>query len=768
MSLPKFLYFITEKDGRTRQVVNGVVTSLNNAKPLPQAPDGNQEISIGWERSQLYRGNIRNFGLELGFVGDGGTILRNDRYKFTIDRELYLLIKRLTYENTTLTFKEYYKQLYKGQFDFSTSQDDQGGYRFNIGLMEGGLQRLLKANETTTYELPFDLDSKNVFMDGMFIQGAFRWFVPAYPNLSDGYPGLFQLGNDSPIPGLAIFDVQFLSSGGDPTADTLEYFAEVTQDIADVNITGRIVDLNSLGSSGPLSVRLIIFNRITNTVTQTIDLTPDDPYPENYTLVINQTIDLVEGDRVFLKSASAFEGEGELILTAKSKPLPSFIKGFTLLDVGRKLVEKITGNADDFESTLLADLVTNFGSEIILTSGDGVRGITNAALKTSWRDFYKFVDVILMSQMTITDKIRIFDRITSYQPVTTKPPISLGEIKNLKVTPALDEMFTSVKVGHVDPQVDDTNGKFAFNSNMVFTSPVKSIPDKQLDLQTNYKADPFEIEQTRANYEGKTTTDRETDNDVFALAVVKAEEDTFQTTATFDPTGGPFFPDNLLSIVAANPAIRPGMKIRITGAVNADNNKDYTIKAATGWFFGQLIQTNESMTAESGTIITIEILEGQLYNLDRTIAVTQLSVPDADTETKDTVYNVRLSPKRILIRHSAWLAGCLHGYTGDLVFSSANRNKELIAGGIIEKANVTIASLGSPMFVPQYFEFDLISPIDMPADLEADPNPNYTFPWKNSTYNGFFIRGGIALNDLEEQTFKLLSTSDNLFINLIY
>lgn len=770
MSLPKFLYFITEKDGRTRQIVNGVVTSLNNPKPLPQAPDGNQEISIGWERSQLYRGNIRNFGLELGFVGAGGTILRNDRYKFNLDRELYLLIKRLTYTYSDTLFKEFYKQLYKGQFDFSTSNDDQGGYRFNIGLMEGGLQRLLKANESTTYELPFDLDAKNIYMDGMYISGAFKWLLTEDTFQNEKYVSLFVLNNDNPVPGLAVFDVQKNSAGSPITADTLDYFAQTTQDIAGVRLTGTLVNVEY--SFADLNVQLEIYNTISDTVRLTIDLAPADPYAQNSNIVIDETFDLLKGDRLFFKVGSAPLSiteikESTIILTLKSKALPSYIKGFTLYDVGRKLTEKITGNADDFDSTLLADLLTNFGSEIILTSGDGVRGITDAALKTSWKDFYKFVDVVLMSQMTITDKIRIYDRITAYQPISVKPAIALGEIKNLKVTPAIDEMFTSIKVGHQDQQVDDTNGKFDFNGNMIFTTPVKSIPDKQLDLQSPYKAGPFEIEQTRANYEGKLTTDKSTDNDVFAIAVQRTATDSFDTIATFQADGAPLTPgEPLLTISAGLPEVRPGMKIRITGSVS--NDAEYTIKSATGLFFGQIIVTNEALIDEGSVNISIEILEGQLYNLDRGIPITQLSDPDADTEVKDSVYNVRLSPKRILLRHSAWIAGALYGYTGELVFSSANRNKELIAGGVIEKANVSILSLGDPMFIPQYFEFDLVSPINMPEDLENDPNPNYGFPWKGSDYNGFFIRGGIALNDLEEQTFKLLATPDNNLLSLIY
>lgn len=703
---------------------------------------------------------------------DAAKMLRHIFYTFSIDYELYLHVKRLTYEYTPTTYKEYYKYLYTGQLDFSTGSDDQGGYRFNINIMAGGLQRLLKANEGTLYELPFDLDAKNIKMDGMYIVGAFRWTLTEYSTLGDGYPGLFQLPNDNPIPGLAIFDVMGRPDAGAPDATDLDYFAEATQAITGVVLTGRVENLNNLGSGGPLDVRLYVYNTITDTVTQTIDLTPADPYPQNYNLDINETINLVQGDRLYFKSGSTYS-QGNLRLDAKSKPPASVIKGFTLYDVGRKLTEKMTGNADNFDSTILADLVAQRGTEILLTSGDGVRSIEGAALKTSWRDYWKFVDTWLMAQYTITDKIRIEARLSAYTPESsTNPAIELGEAKNLKVTKALDHIGTSIKVGHTEPQTDDTNGKFDFTGPMVFNTPVKVIPDKQIDLQTNYKASPYEIEQKRANFEGKTTTDSQVDNDIYAIAALPdLASNSFNTTGSFFADGTPLAPGQpLISIVTANPQIRAGMKIKITGT--ASNDQDLTVKGASPWFFGQLIVTDQPLIDEASVAFTIEILEGQYYTLDRSIPVTQLlaAPDDVSQEIKDTIFNIPLSPKRILLTHRNWLAGGLYGYAGDLVkFASANRNKELIAGGIVEKADVLLQdpAVAVPMFKPWYFEFDTVSPVNMVELLEANPNPVMAFTWVGVRYTGFFIRGGIALNDLEEQTFKLLACPEVDLLPLI-
>lgn len=762
MSLKKFIYFIIDDQGRCGQIVNGVVVYLTSPKALPQAPDGNQEISIGWERSAMYFGNVRTFSLDLGALMEFATILRSDWYNNNVDLIRYLLIKKLTYEYTTTTYKEYYKQYYKGQIDFSTINDDQGGFRVNFRLIDGGLQRLLKAHETTVYEIPLDGDAKNITMDGTFITGLFRWFVSAFTDLGSGYPSLFQLPNDNPIPGAAFFDVM-MSFNAIPDDDTLEYFMEVTQDIDGVHITGLLTDFNALGSSGPLSVNLYVFNKITNSIRLNIDLTPDDPYPEHYNLVVDETIDLIVGDRLFLRTGSHFLGEGNWNVNAKSKPPDSVITAFTMYDLGRKLIEKITGSADNLESTLLPL------QNILYTSIDGVRSIVGAAIKTSWKDYWQEVNVRCMAEMHITDtKIVIEERLNVYGVEPGKVAIELGEVKDLKINDAVDLMATSIKVGNAEQQIDDTNGKYDFNGYMVFNTPIKSIPDKQLDLQSPYKASCYEIEQTRANYEGKTTTDKETDNDVMAIAAVPdVYQNTFDTLGSFFADGTPIAPGlPLLTIVAANPRIVPGMKLRITGTVS--NNQDITIASAQPWFFGQLIVPNEALVDEASVNMTIEIIHGEYYALDRSIAVDQLVDPDVDQDIKDSLYNLPLTPKRILMTHAREIAGMLFGYAGNsLVFSSANRNKELISDGLIEKADVPIASLGLPMFRPKYFEFDIISPVDLPEIHESDPSPLFAFLWNMIRYTGFQLRDGIAPNDLEEQTFKLLACPENDLLNLI-
>lgn len=758
MNNKKFIFFLIEEDGRSRQIVNGVVTSLNAPAMLQHAPIGNQEIAIGWERSSVYYGNIRNFSLPLGFVRDGAKILRNDSYKFNIDRKLYLLVKRFTAEFSPTEFKEYYKQIYKGELDFSTGIDKQSEYRFDINIMEGGLQKLMKAAETTEFFIPFDGDAVNVKMDGMYIKGVVKMLVTEQNILLSSEKTVqISVINTEGSQGVAFFSV-FNNAPVTDFVNDINYFMLSTLDVTGVNIKWNIAFTEA-------ETDFEIWLKTNTGRVIPVASVSGDPVTQ---IVVDQTIDLFKDEKFFLTATgNVFNtlkfGEAEMLITFETRSPTSYIQGFTLYDLGRKLVEKATGNADNFQSSLLLN------EPIVVTSGDGVRGLPQSGVKVSWREYFKAVDVYYMAGMKITEsKVIVEHRSEFYKPVTVTPAISLGEIKNFKSYPAVDKMFTSVKIGHAEQQVDDTNGKFDFNGWQIYTLPIKSIPAKELDLQSPWKASPYEIEQTRANYEGKITTDKETDNSVFVIAAKRDDaSNIFQTTGSFKADGAPFAPGQpFLSIVAGTPQLRAGMKIKISGT--ALNNADLTIAGVGYWPFGQLITLNEAVVDEAGVLFTIEIIEGKYYILDRDIAVQQLTVPDVSQEIKDTVFNVPLSPKRLLQRHYPWLAGVTEKYApASLVFDNFNRNKELIAGGIVEKADVPVAALGAPLVTMRYFEFDTKVPVNLPEILETNPDPVFDFTVKAAAYTGFMEDAGIALNTLEEQSFKLLACPDQDLLNLI-
>lgn len=763
MSVPKFICMLLEADGRFRQKRNGVVTSLNDPYIMPQMPDGNQEISIGWERSQTYYGSVRNFSLELGAVIEMASILRNDFYKFNPDRKLYLVIKRYTSEKTgETTYREYYKYFYRGEIDFANSVDNQGEYRFDFTLMEGDLHKQLTAKEGVEYSIPMDADAVNLPMDGMFIKGEFKWFGTADTEGNTGIVGLTQLNNDNPIPGLILFDVMQQPLLGDPDGDTLQYFAEATQDVAGVNFSGLLPNFAAEVNPPVNALRLYAFNVPTNTLRLNIDLYGGAfPTPPGTNLEINQTIDLLAGDRLFLKSTAEF-GEWQLMVKAQSKPLATVIRGHRVYNLGRKLIEQITGSADNFQSDLLNGLGVSV-PDIIITSGDGVRSIEGAQIKTTWRDYWKAVNAYFMCELQITDKIGIEERRKAFLPEAENTVIELGEIKKFQASRAVDLFATSIKIGHKEQRVDDTNGRLDFNGYQIYEGPMERIASKELDLTSPWKASPWEIEQTRANYDGKTTTDKQEDNDLYAIAAYPdAALNSVESAMSFYADGAPLgFPGQpLINLPLLNPDIQPGMIIQITGTVN--NDGFYEVVSKSNLLFSQRIVVDGPLTDELNVNATLAITGGGYYILDRSISVDQLTDPDADQALKDTIYNVWLSPKRMLMRHYSWLAGMFYQYGADnLIFTSGNRNNDLQAGGVIEKANVPIYNLGAPMFLPWFFDFETLVPVNLTEILEITPTPVFAFLQNGRRYTGFLWTAGIAPNTEEEQSFRLLACPDN-------
>ncbi len=96
----------------------------------------------------------------------------------------------------------------------------------------------------------------------------------------------------------------------------------------------------------------------------------------------------------------------------------------------------------------------------------------------------------------------------------------LWEVKDFQVSVAEDLIYNTIKVGYPNQNYDDINGKDEFNTTHVYNTPLTRIA-KELDLTSEYRADSYGIEFTRANLAGKKTTDSGTDNDVFIIQAVE-------------------------------------------------------------------------------------------------------------------------------------------------------------------------------------------------------------------------------------------------------
>lgn len=748
--MKKSLWFITEEDGRCRQIVNDVVTSLNKKTALPNNPIGAADISILWERNLTYWGIIRSFSLPLAFVTDGATILRNDYYKFNIDRKLFLLIKRFVCETDAVYYKKYYKQLYKGEIDFSSFEDEPEQRKVTVSLMEGGVNKLLKANENTQFTIPFDEDAVNVRLDGVYLYEKLNYQVMDYDSyFDDNIMGVSYINNEGVAPGVSAFTVapnQVNLTTYDFT-EAIDYFFYTATSIADINLKFPFTFRRQDGlSGGTLQLCLksnlgrndILATQVNNPGTINVDHTFTSSVNEKFFL----TIEYINGTYIVSQS--------NLTISFKNKYVASYTKAFKPYDLYKKLCLKL-GIA---ENLIISSLLQS--STYLLASGDSVRGLSGSGIKTSLSAFFKAfhiyegaaisIDKGIMS-LDLRDDLFILDSIT--------PAVELGEVKDFKLTPATDLLFSSIKVGHAEQNIDNVNGKYDFNGFHIYTTPIKSV-SRQLDLQSPYKAGPYEIEITRINLEGKTTTDNSNDNDVFVLdCVTSGVVSTFTVLLSFVSSG------NYIVFPSA-PKIAPGTVFKVTGSTS--NDGIYTVTAVEDDGITQTVHTDITISVAEFTIsVTVDILSGLVYELDRSVIPDTGSVPDPDT-----IFNVRLRPSELLKKHYRWIRSALYNYDTEIIkFESANRNKDLKVAGIVDGRNIAISSMGSRIFIPDYMECTVKTPIDLSDDLEVNLNRCFAIINDGKRYTGFTFKAGLAPNSRATQVFKLLSSIENSRNDLI-
>jgi len=770
----KFQYYLTEEDGRCLKIENGVVTATSIRTPLPNTPDGWQDIIIAWERDLNRHGLIRNFTLPLGFVLEGGKIVRDAFYKNNIERKIFLVIQRLGLNIDSLTYEWVYNYFYKGELDLTSFVREADKVTCNV--MEGGISKLLKANEGTTYEIPFDDDHIRIKTDGIKIDNVAKFaVVDDIEDRSTGFAGDWQ--NLSTIP------VTFISKEGINSqiavfSQDIDQFAGNTLNYMDdsnnylLNNTGK----NTVAVRVKGSFKIECLSEAGSVEFSADFKTSDDTQYvilNQYSLVEGQsivqdfdfTIPVQGGQKLFLFASFKNDGAGVQLARIKYRETSfemsyvtrnptTYTKAHLPLNLFKKIGAKISGYSSDWESNLLAEF-----SNLSVTSMDAIRGIPGSVIKTKMNDFYDAFNAILCACMPIEfGKVRIEKRDWNYN---TSNPVSLGDVKKFKDTPANDITFNTIKIGYPEKDTEDVNGKYSFNNTHLYTTPISRIV-KEYTAICPYITDPYVIELERSKTLDKATTDNKNDNSVAILNCVE-DVNTASLPLIFVNSG------NKLYYSGSDLTLLVDQRLKISGTSANDNT--YRI-LSTGfdtdtYFVLDKVLTDETVTA------TVEIITGKLYILRRETYDNLGDPDDFGLPYPDTVFNIEdLTPKRMLARHAAWIRSIMRGFDDKkLVYQTTEKNsllKTVKAGiTIIEKADVDISNLSNAIVQPVYFEFETEVPTDLVELMEANPNRCFSFEWEGTTYKGFNIRTSLAPNTEQPQTFKLLATPDTDLKTLI-
>lgn len=528
MQGPDHLYCLVDELNRSLYVESGIVKRSALPRPLEYTPDGWRNIEINNARNQKYFALDRAFTVPLEFVEDGAHILKDAYYKNGIEAKVWLVIVKQKIFYDGMEYGWYYDACYKGEIDFSNF--NHVGPKVTINIMEGGIPKLIKAKESVKYELDIDVpEVVKVKMDSVNIRYEFQFttFATSYDtttSLATFRQFLMSFSRTdltSRLVNIVCHDVIKTVDASINYVDDERWFLEAE---GNVNLTARFrfnVRLRTQFALGTGQFKIRLYNQTGAVVHTFVDVT-GSTFNFDQTLVIDETINLnlVEGDRLFLVARVDGVSTGNMRTSMEvsetgsdfyyaSKFRETFIKNLTPLYVFQKLIEKITDGVYQAESTLLSD-----NSNFTLTCGDAIRGITGSKLKTSLVDFFGSFDTQFdIGLGEINGKVRLEKKEFF---IDYANPIELGEVSKLKVKPAIEYYFNTLKIGYPEQDYDNPSGKQEFNNTSLYTTPITRIT-KELNKVSAYRADCYGIEFTRINLEGKTTTDSDSDNDVFLI-----------------------------------------------------------------------------------------------------------------------------------------------------------------------------------------------------------------------------------------------------------
>jgi hypothetical protein len=696
-----FIYFLFDENNNSYYQYGDTVLLSASLKPLEFTPDGWTKIQIQNQRNQTYFAIDRSFTVPLDYVKDGGQIIKHIYYNYGVEAKVYMAVceQRLYFDATHYGF--YYTLLYKGEIDLAQFKHD--GTKVTVNIMEGALVKLIKAYENTKYEIPVNiLDAINIRMDGVELKQSAKFIIVDSTNTFNGNHSvpLSFIGDESK--NLNIKGVERVQLGGNNSGDQNNklvqeqlWFYKASSDMpVSVNWDFNITTTLAPGISPNPVVQLFLVVRNLRTNGSTVKATtlqqfnsPANVYRKNHFSGQATITDIEPGTSLYLMIGINIIGEAgdrvvsfyydtqepfEFNITDASYIHPATtIKALRPLYVFQQLISKISNGQYTAQSTFLQSI-----QDVVVTCGDAIRSIDGAVIKTTLRDFFTSFNSdfgIGMGMMGSTLRLEQKSFWVQYSDI-----IDLGEVSKMKVSPATDLLINNIKIGTPNQDYDDVNGKQEFNTTHEYSAPITRVA-KELNLVSVYRKDCYGIEFTRLNLDGKTTTDSDSDNDVFMIHI----ED--------------------------NP--------------QADG----------------------------------------FYHLDRS-----LNAGATGLLTPSTVFNLYLTPARALRRNGNYIRSLFYKLESKyLTFQTNDKNDDVVAAGVTEKADIQIASLDAPLFSCNYLEFETKVPLNYLELLNANPLKAFAGTWAGFSFVGIPDKVSVQPGDNGSQTFKLLASPTTDLTQLI-
>lgn len=492
------------------------------------SPDEWNNNVLNWERSSNSEGLIVKYTTNFSFIKEDADYLRLCFKATGVFSEVKFIVER--YDYSTFSFEPYYS----ADIDFYSYEDTKN--KVSVVTTEISYRASMEANLDTTYEIDLPNAANFVRYDRIRLKSTIACTgdtnETGISSLTSITPSLFITTED-------IFGgkVQVQSVLG-PNLNNLEENASdlwilQANDSVSLNISVSFdftIQLLIRANDGYIQLLMFVGKEINDArkvEIGSVRVTKDQQYAylKGNVNLANQNINTGENVYFVIRPTSLMRVESVKSNTDMKVDINYYdrigntkdIYGLRPIDLLKSLIEKATaGEYNQVKSNLLT---IGEVSNMLITSGDLIRGIEGAKIKTSLKDFfqafksmfgasYTFKNINGVETLEVEQVNYFYDRNTMITEV--------DDISDHSMKVKDNDVYNKLKIGYEDQTYDEVNGKKEFNTTVEFSINSKHN-GKELNLISPYRADMYGIEFTIVDYEQQETTDSNNDNDVFII-----------------------------------------------------------------------------------------------------------------------------------------------------------------------------------------------------------------------------------------------------------
>lgn len=492
------------------------------------SPDEWNNNVLNWERSSNSEGLIVKYTTNFSFIKEDADYLRLCFKATGVFSEVKFIVER--YDYSTFSFEPYYS----ADIDFYSYEDTKN--KVSVVTTEISYRASMEANLDTTYEIDLPNAANFVRYDRIRLKSTIACTgdtnETGISSLTSITPSLFITTED-------IFGgkVQVQSVLG-PNLNNLEENASdlwilQANDSVSLNISVSFdftIQLLIRANDGYIQLLMFVGKEINDArkvEIGSVRVTKDQQYAylKGNVNLANQNINTGENVYFVIRPTSLMRVESVKSNTDMKVDINYYdrigntkdIYGLRPIDLLKSLIEKATaGEYNQVKSNLLT---IGEVSNMLITSGDLIRGIEGAKIKTSLKDFfqafksmfgasYTFKNINGVETLEVEQVNYFYDRNTMITEV--------DDISDHSMKVKDNDVYNKLKIGYEDQTYDEVNGKKEFNTTVEFSINSKHN-GKELNLISPYRADMYGIEFTIVDYEQQETTDSDNDNDVFII-----------------------------------------------------------------------------------------------------------------------------------------------------------------------------------------------------------------------------------------------------------